>query len=231
MATMSVWIEDDGTGLGVAADRFGDVFVPMDADSDKRQMVTVWDSVCEGAVYGAALNEWFSDVIGTECQLVKMPDDSRRSISERFDQGGEVVSFADGYPQLVIGEASLEDLNSRLEKQVPMNRFRPNIVVADTEAFDEDDWKRIRIGDAIFRLTKPCARCVMTTVDQSRGEFDGKDPLKTLASYRMAKDVMPERTASLGLSDTAVLFGQNLVGESVGETIRVGDRVEIVETY
>ncbi len=255
MATLSVWIEEDGSGLGVAADRFGDVFVPMEADSPIRQQVTIWGSVCEGAVYGAALNEWFSDVLGTNCQLVKMPDTSRRDISESFNKGGEVVSFADGYPQLVIGEASLEDLNGRLAanlaelpprhrsgdtppkqggelfKEVPMNRFRPNLVVAGSDAYAEDDWKRIRIGNAEFRSTKPCARCVMTTVDQSKGEFDGKDPLKTLASYRLAKDVMPERIASLGLTDTAVLFGQNLVGESVGESISVGDEITVTDSY
>lgn len=240
MATMSVWIEDDGSGLGVAADRFGDVFVPMDADSDKRQMVTIWGSVCEGAVYGAALNEWFSDVIGTECQLVKMPDDSRRNISEIFNKGDEVVSFADGYPLLVIGKASLVDLNKRLASnflerelfnEIPMNRFRPNIVVAGSEAYAEDDWKRIRVGDAEFRSTKPCARCVMTTVDQDRGEFDGKDPLKTLVSYRMAQNVIPDRYASFGMNETAVLFGQNLVGETVGSSIGVGDEVEIIDRY
>ncbi len=242
MATLSVWIEQDGSGLGVSADRFGDVFVPMDADSDKRQQVTIWGSVCEGTVYGAALNEWFSDVLGTGCQLVKMPDTSRRNVSELFNSGDDVVSFADGFPQLVIGEASLEDLNRRLAanfseqggelfKAVPMNRFRPNIVVAGSDAFAEDDWKRIRIGDAIFRSSKPCARCVITTIDQARGEFDGKDPLKTLATYRMAKDVMPERIADLGLNETAVLFGQNLIGESIGQSIRVGDEIEVIDSY
>ncbi len=237
MATMSVWIEEDGSGLGVSADRFGDVFVPMDADSDKRQQVTIWGSVCEAEVYGAALNEWFSDVLGTECQLVKMPDDSRRNVSELFNSGDDVVSFADGYPQLVIGEASLEDLNGRLRQAgmlaapVPMNRFRPNVVVAGSDPYAEDDWKRIRIGGAEFRSSKPCARCVMTTIDQAKGEFDGKDPLKTLATYRMAKDVMPERVADLGLTETAVLFGQNLIGESVGSSICVGDEIEVIDSY
>lgn len=242
MATLSVWIEEDGSGLGVSADRFGDVFVPMDADSPLRQDVTIWGSVCEGEVYGAALNEWFSDVLGIDCQLVKMPDTSRRNVSELFNSGDDIVSFADGYPQLVIGEASLEDLNRRLAanfseqggevfKEVPMNRFRPNIVVQGSEAYAEDDWKRIRIGEAVFRSSKPCARCVMTTVDQSKGEFDGKDPLKTLASYRMAKDVTPDRIASLGMTDTAVLFGQNLIGESIGQSIRVRDTIDVVESY
>lgn len=230
MAAMSVWIEEDGSGLGVAAQRFGDVFVPFEPDTVNKPQVTIWQSVCEGEVYGAALNEWFSDVLGTACQLVYMPDDTQRSVNSRFDRGGEIVSFADGYPLMVLGEASLAELNSRLAEPLPMNRFRPNIVVSGSDAYSEDDWSKISIGDAAFRGTKPCERCVITTVDQSRGEFDGKDPLKTLATYRLAKDVMPERLESLGVTPNAVLFGQNLIPETPGATIDVGDEVKILST-
>jgi uncharacterized protein len=239
MATLSVWIEDDGTGLGVAADRFGDVFVPVEVDSDKRQQVTIWNSICDAQVYGAALNEWFSDVLGLECQLVRMTEETMRAINQRFDSGGDIVSFADGYPLLAIGEASLDDLNERIEnehagrlptvRRLPMNRFRPNIVIADSDAFAEDNWGKIRVGDAEFRATKPCERCVVTTVDQSTGEPDGKEPLKTLATYRMAGDVFGERCADLGVGETAVLFGQNFVPETLGNVIKVGDRVEVLD--
>jgi len=228
MATLSVWIEEDGSGLGVAADRFGDVFVPSQPDTGDKQQVTIWQSVCEGEIYGGALNEWFSDVIGTNCQLVYMPDNTRRSVNKRFDHGDDVVSFADGYPLMVLSEATLADLNSRLDDPLPMNRFRPNLVVSGSSAFAEDAWDKVRIGEAVFRSTKPCERCVMTTVDQSNGEFTGKEPLKTLASYRMAKDVMPDRYESLGVGATAVLFGQNLIAESAGATVHVGDAVEIL---
>ena len=235
MATMSVWFED-GDGLGVAADSFGDVFVPFEPDTGQKQQVTIWQSVCEGIVYSAALNEWFSDVLGTNCQLVYMPDDSRRSVNPRFDRGNDVVSFADGYPLMVIGEESLADLNRRLSGtdrsvRTPMNRFRPNIVVSGSDAYAEDDWKQISIGDAVFRSTKPCERCVITTVDQLKGEFLGKEPLKTLAAYRMAKDVLPDRYESLGIGANAVLFGQNLIGTSTGATLKVGDTVEISESF
>ena len=228
MATLSVWIEEDGSGLGVAADRFGDVFVPSQPDTGDKQQVTIWQSVCEGEVYGGALNEWFSDVIGTNCQLVYMPDQTRRSVNKRFDHGDDVVSFADGYPLMVLSEATLADLNSRLDDPLPMNRFRPNLVVSGSSAFAEDAWDKVRIGEAVFRSTKPCERCVMTTVDQSIGEFTGKEPLKTLASYRMAKDVMPDRYESLGVGANAVLFGQNLIAESVGATVSVGDAVQVM---
>ena len=110
-----------------------------------------------------------------------------------------------------------------------MNRFRPNIVVSGATAYAEDDWKKIRVGEAEFRSTKPCERCVMTTVDQAKGEFTGKEPLKTFASYRMAKDVTPERYESLGVGPNAVLFGQNLIAEAPGATIKIGDRVEIID--
>ena len=230
MATLSVWIDEDGSGLGVAADRFGDVFVPSQPDTGDKQQVTIWQSVCEGEVYGGALNEWFSDVIGTNCQLVYMPDNTRRSVNKRFDHGDDVVSFADGYPLMVLSEATLADLNSRLDDPLPMNRFRPNLVVSGSSAFAEDAWDKVRIGEAVFRSTKPCERCVMTTVDQSKGEFTGKEPLKTLASYRMAKNVMPDRYDSLGVGATAVLFGQNLIAESIGATVSVGDAVDIIET-
>lgn len=239
MATISVWIEEDGGGLGVAADRFGDVFVPMEPDTGNKQQVTIWQSVCEGEVYGAALNEWFSDVIGADCQLVYMPVSTRRNVNPRFNKNDDVVSFADGYPLMAIGEASLADLNERIANNaqdadedvcvpLPMNRFRPNVVVADSEAFAEDSWNKIRVGEAVLRATKPCERCVVTTVDQSSGEFAGKDPLKTLATYRMAKDVIPDRYEALGVGANAVLFGQNLIAETLGAKIKVGDTVGVV---
>ncbi len=109
-----------------------------------------------------------------------------------------------------------------------MNRFRPNLVVSGAETFAEDHWQRVRIGEALFRSTKPCERCVITTVNQATGDFAGKEPLKTLASYRMAKNVMPDRFSSLGVGANAILFGQNLIAESVGETLKVGDAVEVL---
>lgn len=232
MATVEVGVGDD---LYVTAAGFGTLEVPLEPETGHKQQVTIWDSVCEGEVYSPVVNEWFSDVIGEPCQLVYMGDDSRRDISERFNNGGEIVSFADGYPLLVIGEASLADLNEKLlradkDVRVPlaMNRFRPNIVVSGSPAFAEDRWDRIRVGDSVFRGTKPCARCVMTTIDQAKGEFDGKEPLKTLASYRMAKDVIPDRIEAFGMSETAVLFGQNLVAETPGVSIKVGDEVTVI---
>jgi uncharacterized protein YcbX len=227
MATIAVEVSDDWVCF--TAPYANELRIPVTPGSGRRQNVTIWQSTCEGEIYDDGTNQWFSDVLGTDCQLVNMPDETRRHVSERFDTGGDIVSFADGYPLLLIGESSLADLNSKLDSPLPMNRFRPNLVMTDTDAFAEDGWKKIKIGEAIFRVTKPSERCVITTVDQMRGELTGKEPLKTLASFRMAKTVFPKSYASLGLNDASVLFGENLIPETPGTTVRVGDTVEVLE--
>ncbi len=149
-----------------------------------------------------------------------MPGETPRKVNYFYAvHKDDEVSFADAYPFLLIGVNSLADLNSRLEKKIPMNRFRPNFVVSGTEAFAEDNWKKIRIGSTIFHLVKPCARCVITTIDQESGISDGKEPLKTLAQYRMLKRSIKKK----------ILFGQNLIAENAGEVVRVGDKIEIIE--
>ncbi|MBK7394496.1 MAG: MOSC domain-containing protein [Chloracidobacterium sp.] len=237
MATIAVAAESGQ--LKVESEGHGVMHVPFEPDMGERGRVTVWNSVCDAEIYNGQVSEWFSDVLGTNCQLVYMPDTSRRGINPKFNLGDDVVSFADGYPLMVIGEGSLADLNEKIannaEKEhpggeftfepLPMNRFRPNLVVAETDAFAEDAWQKIRIGEAAFRSTKPCERCVITTVEQSVGEFAGKEPLKTLATYRMAKDVIPDRYESLGVGANAVLFGQNLIAETPGATISVGGEI------
>jgi len=237
MATIGVAVESGQ--LKVESDE-GVMEIPFEPDRGTQKQVVIWQSVCDGLVYDGEVSEWFSDVLATKCQLVFMPDETRRSVNERFDRGDDIVSFADGYPLLVISEASLADLNERLEEKrqagmlaapVPMNRFRPNIVVSGSAAFEEDSWDKIRVGEALFRGTKPCERCVITTVEQQKGEFDGKEPLKTLATYRLAKTVMPDRVDSLGVPPNAVLFGQNLIAETPGATINVGNSVEVIESH
>lgn len=235
MATINVGVDNEL--LYIWADGFGTLELPLDPATGDRRQLEVFGNACEGEAYGSVISEWFSDAIGDTCELVYMPDDSRRNVNQLFNAGHDIVSFADGYPLLVIGEASLDDLNTHILeaerlagrlpafRRFPMNRFRPNIVVSGSAPFEEDHWGRIRVGGAIFRATKPCARCVITTIDQSRGEFDGKEPLKTLASYRQAQQVIPDTLESLGVNATAVLFGQNLIAETPGVTIRLGDEV------
>jgi uncharacterized protein YcbX len=227
MATIGVRVESGE--LRVESESAGSMNIPFEPDKGERRQVAIWQSVCDGLVYDGVVSEWFSDAIGTKCQLVLMPDGSERHINPRFDRGGDLVSFADGYPLMLLGEASLADLNSRLATNLPMNRFRPNIVVSGSGAFAEDDWSEIRVGEAVFRSTKPCERCVITTIDQVAGEKTGKDPLRTLATFRTAKTLMPDRIESLGVDPNAVLFGQNLIPENPGATVRVGDEVTVTE--
>jgi uncharacterized protein YcbX len=227
MATIAVEVGNDC--LRFSAPGAEDLRIPAEPAIGSNQQVTVWSSTCECAIYDDAVNDWFGQVLDTDCQLVYMPDETERHVSEIFDTGDDIVSFADGYPLLLIGENSLEDLNSRLDERVPMTRFRPSVVVTGPAAFDEDGWHRIKVGDATFRVAKPCARCVMTTVDQAEGEFTGKEPLKTLAAFRAARDIYPNTFESLGLTASSTLFGQGLIPETTGVTIRLGDPIEVIE--
>lgn len=185
------------------------------------QSVKIWSNRCQAKVYENAVNEWFSDVLETKCKLAVMPEETERRVNYFYAvKKDDHVSFADAYPFLLIGENSLADLNSRLPEALPMNRFRPNFVVAEAEGFAEDAWKRIKIGETVFHVVKPCARCVMTTIEQTTGEKDGKEPLKTLADFRIPKRSIKKK----------ILFGQNLIAENAGARLRVGDRIEVLET-
>ena len=189
MATLSIEVNENGLEIFDLENK--KIEVPFDFEKSKLQKVRVWKSICDAFILPEKINEWLSVCLETKCQMVYMPDETEREINEKFRQNNEIVSFADGYPFMMIGENSLNDLNEKLETALPMNRFRPNLIVSGSEAFAEDRWKKIKIGETIFRSTKPCARCVITTIEQSVGEFAGKEPLKTLAEYRKAKDVFP----------------------------------------
>lgn len=217
MATVGVEILSDGLRVRQNGDEKKIAFKP---ETNETASVRIWSSRCRARVYDDATNEWFSDVLGTNCRLVLMPEETRRRVNYFYAvHKDDVVSFADGYPFLIVGENSLADLNSRLDTPVPMNRFRPNFVVSDSEPFAEDDWKQIRIGATVFHVVKPCARCVITTIDQTRGEKQGSEPLKTLASFRTPKRSVKNK----------ILFGQNLIAETVGEVLKVGDEIEVLE--
>lgn len=180
----------------------------------KKVGVTVWDDAIEDALeVSAEANEWFSKALGMSVRLVYMPENSRREVDKKYAiTGNEITSFSDAYPFLVIGQSSLDDLNSRLKESVKMNRFRPNLVFKGGKAYEEENWYEVQIGKATFWGVKPCARCIMTTVDPDSGEKSGKDPLFTLSTYRKA--------------GKRVLFGQNLL-VSVLEKIHVGDVINV----
>jgi uncharacterized protein YcbX len=169
---------------------------------------------------GEQADAWFSEYLGTTVRLVYLDaPEKRRPIDPAYAHEGETVSLADAFPLLVTTVSSLDALNSLIaqgdhadEGPLPMNRFRPNLVVRGSAPWAEDDWKRLRVGEVVFRVVKPCGRCVVTTTDQGTGER-GKEPLRTLARHRRSGDQL--------------IFGQNLVPEHTGR-VRSGDSVEVL---
>ncbi len=211
MALIKVRIESGG--LVVDAPGMPSLQVPFrPPDGSKPLLVRVWDDLVEGQTVDDY--RWFSEFLEVGCKLVYLPDESVRPVDPAYAEPGDRVSLADGFPFLLVSEASLADLNARLEQSLPMNRFRPNLVVRGCEPFAEDGWRGVRIARVTFRVVKPCARCTITTVDQESAT-KGKEPLRTLARFRRAGN--------------KVLFGQNLIHDKTG-TLRVGDPVEILQT-
>jgi len=184
---------------------------PLELSADPGPAVSVtvqiWDDSCLAAWTGERVARWFSDVLETDCSLVHLPEANARTVDPDYAPPGHRVSFADAFPFLLISEASLADLNRRLDTPLPMNRFRPNLVIGGVEPFGEDRLQAFGIGGMRFVAVKPCDRCVVTTTDQQTGER-GVEPLRTLATYRR--------------SNGKVLFGQNVVHTGSGR-LRVGE--------
>jgi uncharacterized protein YcbX len=178
--------------------------------------VDIWHSQGVSAIdQGERAAEWFSEWLGTSVRLVHIADGYLRRLNQKYAiNPDDHIGFADGYPILLASEESLADLNSRLETPLPMNRFRPNIVVKGCEPFAEDTWNRIKIGDVELAVVKPCARCMITTTDKDT-LAKSKEPLKTLASYRK--------------QGNGVMFGQNAIPLNEGR-LRLGVNVEILST-
>lgn len=182
--------------------------------------VSIWDNEnLPATLVGSDAARWFSDALEKPCRLVFMPGSTRRPVDPTYDRRDDpsrptAVSFADGYPYLLIGQASLRDLNQRLPHPVSMGRFRPNIVISGSLPYDEDAWGQFRIGEVNFYGVKPCGRCVVTTIDPATGQ-KGHEPLHTLATYRRWKH--------------KILFGQNVLADAgANGLLRVGQAVEIV---
>ena len=171
--------------------------------------VQIWDDVCESMVLDDEINLWFSSKLGRHTRLAYMPSKTKRLVDMDYAHEGELTGFSDGYPILIIGEASLADLNKRLELPVGMDRFRPNIVFTGGTPFEEDTMHNIEINGVKMQGVKLCARCVMTTTDQETA-MRTKEPLHTLATFRK--------------KNNKIYFGQNLLAKSPG-TIYVGDSI------
>lgn len=186
--------------------------IPLEPTSKERVKVKIWNDVCSAVQVSQEADIWFSNALNKKCSLVYMPDGEKRIVEKKIFSKNHIVSFADAYPYLIIGQSSLDDLNSRLEFPLPMNRFRPNFVFSGGNPYIEDDWKNFKIGEVQFKAVKPCARCMIITTNQDTAEV-GHEPLKTLASYRKI--------------DAKVMFGMNVVCNKTG-IVSVNQKITIV---
>jgi len=209
----ALWNVTGGLTLSAAGRIDLDVALP-DADEDLRG-VTVWSDSLRVPDAGDEAAQWVSEFLGRPARLVYVPESRARQVDTGYAQPGDRVAFADGFPLLLIGQSSLDDLSSRVGRPLEMLRFRPNLVIEGSTAFAEDGWKRIRIGDIEFRVVKPCSRCILTTIDPQSGERNAdREPLTTLKTYRE--------------QNGEVMFGQNLVNDGNG-VIEVGMPVTLLE--
>ncbi len=210
LALVTTELDGDGHSLHVRAPGLSPLTVPRRHETDTARAVRIWDDPSAGCVHREG-SAWFSELLGAPHELVYMPDAQRRAVNPKRAHSGDIVSFADGYPFLLISEASLAELNRRLAKPVEMERFRPNIVVSGVEPFAEDHFARLRLGALSFRGVKRCDRCSVTTVDIETGETS-LEPMRTLATFRR--------------QDSKVWFGMNLIHDGPG-TLRVGDAASV----
>jgi len=212
MALLQVNIQDETLIVSHKSKPITNLHLPI-SDSQAPTtniVVNIWNDIVIAKNVSRDADLWFSDALGFDCQLVKMEDDSDRFTDRKYMPEPKQVSFADAYPFLIIGRESLNELNRRLEDPLPMNRFRPNFVFSGGDPFIEDTWGDFMIGSLKFKVVKPCARCVVTTVNQDTAE-KGIEPLETLTKFRKVGN--------------KVMFGMNVVSYDEG-FIRVGDRVE-----
>ena len=200
-----------GDGLRISAPDRAPMNVPLEPSARVTTTAVVWGEACAANWMGGRAATWFSELLGQPCSLVYMPASTLRHADPAYAPPGVRVSFADALPFLLISEESLTDLNNRLRSPVPMNRFRPNLIIAGGEPYVEDRLATFTIGALTFERVKPCDRCVVTTIDQATTER-GREPLRTLATYRKVKD--------------KVFFGQNVVHHTTGQ-LRVGEPVRV----
>ncbi len=200
------------TSLTLRAPDMAPLELPVTGRAGPEVSVSVWKDICRALDQGEGAAEWFSRYLGQPARLVRIGAAFQRAVpADRYPAGAE-VAFADGYPLLILSLASLGALNA-LAEPVPMDRFRPNLVVAGCAEFAEDGWNRLRIAGVTFQVVNACQRCAVPTVNQATAQ-SGKEPMATLATFR--------------LSDGAVVFGRNVVHQGIG-TLRVGDAVEVLD--
>jgi uncharacterized protein YcbX len=211
LALVDVAIQPDALQVGAPGMPALELSISAGADAASVE-AEVWGYRGPALDAGEAAHAWFSAWLGGPCRLVRCPPTPTRPVDPRYVSREAYVSFADGFPELLISEGSIDDLSRRAGQTFPVDRFRPNLLVTGCDAYAEDSWRHLRIGELELDVVKPCARCVIITTDQATAARS-PEPLATLASYRR--------------QGKGVMFGQNCVHRNTG-TIRVGDEVEVL---
>jgi len=209
---MALFGVDETPGGFVITHQGESITLPFDQRKSAEPFgVQIWDDRVIAHEVSEEYSAWFSGKLDLRCKLVAFPEENPRQVEIPFASPGDNVSLADAFPLMMIGEASLHDLNLRLAEPMTMTRFRPNLIFSGGAPFEEDTWKDFSIGEQLFRGVKRCARCVLTTINPETGE-KGAEPLKTLATYRR--------------QNNKIYFGQNVLARKARE-IRVGDTIEV----
>jgi uncharacterized protein len=209
--------EPDGDRLWLRAPGHPPLAVPIEpAQRSPAMQVGVWRDEVQAVPVGLEADVWLGRVLGVPCRLVAMARESRRPVAPEYGRPGDEVSFADGFPLLLLSRESVADVAARVGEPMDVRRFRPNLVVSGPAPYAEDGWRRLRIGEVELEAVKPCARCAFTTIDPDTAErHPRQEPLRTLAGYRR------------GVDGGAPLLGVNLVPRSAG-TVRRGDPVQVL---
>lgn len=191
-------------------DKTESLFIPFLIEQGDSFKVKIWNDEVDAILADDNINKWFSKELGFSCRLVYLPDDSQRIVEPERVAGDKNVSFADEYPYLIVGEKSVEDLNSKIEEEITLDRFRPNLVFSGGEAYDEFLWNEISIGSTELQCIKPCTRCIVITMNPQTAEV-GKEPLKTLFKQQINNNMV---------------FGESTVLTKEGN-VKVGDSIHV----
>lgn len=213
MALLKVELTPEGLRLYHKKNLHSQITIPFICGSEEEVKVEIFEDHCKAVFVNKIADEWLSQMLSHKCRLVYMPDSSKRFVDNKYACNNEITGFADAYPFLIIGQSSLDDLNTRLRKPLPINRFRPNIVFTGGAPYEEDNMEHFTINKISFYGVKLCARCVITTVNQDSSN-KSKEPLRTLATYRR--------------KDKKIYFGQNLLVKGNG-LIKVGNQIDVVQ--
>jgi len=216
MARIKVELYERGLKIESLEYAGADLKIPFEADEAGFESVTIWNATVDARRVGKDADNWFSDMLGGNCRLVFMPENSLRPVdtTSGFAPPGKFTAFADAYPFMMLGEASMEDLNNRMQIPLTVDRFRPNIVFSGGFPYQEDEMEEFTIGDILFTCLENCARCIIPNIDPEKGiRNKDNEPLKTLSKYRMR--------------NKKIEFGRNVVHQGAG-IIRVDNEIHLL---